>query len=162
MNCNNNMIYTPSGGEFEPAVSHSENGNMKIADRMHSRPLCSDTRLMQSSVAAATVGRRQTGLTSSSPQTAQTSENGISLTPETLSNTDFLPAYLTQYIGHWIRADFFIGTAIEQQVGILKEVGASYIILDAIEPATLIVCDIYSLKFVTIILDDDFTRLMRV
>jgi hypothetical protein len=85
----------------------------------------------------------------------------ISLTPETLTNTSFLPAYLSQYIGHWIRADFFIGESIEQRVGVLHEVGASYFIIEAIEPQTLIVCDMFSVKFVTIVLDDEFSRLLR-
>ena len=71
----------------------------------------------------------------------------ISLRPETMTNTDFLPAYLNQYLGNWVRAEFFIGDTIEQRVGVLHEVGASYIIIEAIEPQTLIVCDIFSLRF---------------
>ncbi len=90
-----------------------------------------------------------------------TGSQSISFTPETLTNMSFLPAYLSQYIGHWVRADFFIGETIEQRVGVLHEVGASYFILEAIEPQTLLVCDMYSVKFVTIILDDDLSRLAR-
>ncbi len=90
-----------------------------------------------------------------------TGTQSISFTPETLTNMSFLPAYLSQYIGHWVRADFFIGETIEQRVGVLHEVGASYFILEAIEPQTLIVCDMFSVKFVTIILDDDLSRLAR-
>ena len=90
-----------------------------------------------------------------------TGTQSISFTPETLTNMSFLPAYLSQYIGHWVRADFFIGETIEQRVGVLHEVGASYFILEAIEPQTLLVCDMFSVKFVTIILDDDLSRLAR-
>lgn len=90
-----------------------------------------------------------------------TISQSISFTPETLTNMSFLPAYLSQFIGHWIRADFFIGDTIEQRVGVLHEVGASYFILEAIEPQTLLVCDMFSVKFVTIILDDDLSRLAR-
>lgn len=92
---------------------------------------------------------------------ATTASQSISFTPETLTNMSFLPAYLSQFIGHWIRADFFIGDTIEQRVGVLHEVGASYFILEAIEPQTLLVCDMFSVKFVTIILDDDLSRLAR-
>lgn len=92
---------------------------------------------------------------------ATTASQSISFTPETLTNMIFLPAYLSQFIGHWIRADFFIGDTIEQRVGVLHEVGASYFILEAIEPQTLLVCDMFSVKFVTIILDDDLSRLAR-
>lgn len=88
------------------------------------------------------------------------SMNEISITPETLTNIDFLPAYLSQHVGKWIRADFLIGGSLEERVGILNEVGASYIIIQAIEPATLVVCDMFSIKFVTIILDEDYTKLM--
>lgn len=88
------------------------------------------------------------------------SMSDISYTPETLTNIDFLPAYLSQHVGKWIRADFLVGNSIEQRVGILNEVGASYIIIQAIEPATLIVCDMFSIKFVTIIMDDEYSKLM--
>lgn len=83
------------------------------------------------------------------------SQSTLSFRPETLTNADFIPAYLTQYIGKWIRADFLIGDSIEQRVGILEDVGASYIILNAIEPDTLVVCDLFAIKFVTIILNDE-------
>lgn len=87
----------------------------------------------------------------------------ISIQPESLTNSDFLPAYLKQFIGKWIRADFLIGDAIEQRVGILEDVGASYIILNAIEPATLVVCDLFAIKFVTIVLDDsEYPKLLLV
>lgn len=87
----------------------------------------------------------------------------ISIQPESLTNSDFLPAYLKQFIGKWIRADFLIGNSIEQRVGILEDVGASYIILNAIEPATLIVCDLFAVKFVTVVLDDsEYPKLLLV
>ena len=91
------------------------------------------------------------------------SQNTISLRPESMTNSDFLPAYLMQYIGKWIRADFLVGNSIEQRVGILEDVGASYIILNAIEPETLVVCDLFAIKFVTIILnDDEYPKLLLV
>lgn len=90
------------------------------------------------------------------------SGNTISLRPETMTNTDFLPAYLKQFIGRWVRCEFFIGDAVEQRVGVLHDVGASYIIIDVIEPQTLVVCDIFSLRFVTIVLDEEYGRLLKV
>ncbi len=88
--------------------------------------------------------------------------NTVSLRPETMTNTDFLPAYLKQFIGRWVRCEFFIGDTVEQRVGVLHDVGASYIIIDVIEPQTLIVCDIFSLRFVTIVLDEEYGRLLKV
>ena len=70
-----------------------------------------------------------------------TGSNSISFTPETVTNPDFLPAYLSKFIGKWIRADFLIGNGIEQRVGILHDVGASYIIMQAIGA-----CNIGSLR----------------
>lgn len=90
------------------------------------------------------------------------SGNTISLRPETMTNTDFLPAYLRQFIGRWVRCEFFIGDTVEQRVGVLHDVGASYIIIDVIEPQTLVVCDIFSLRFVTIVLDEEYGRLLKV
>ena len=86
-------------------------------------------------------------------------QQNSSVRPESLTNPDFLPAYLRTIVGKWVRVDFLIGGGIEQRVGILEEVGASYIILNVIEPATLLVCDMFSIKFITVVLDDDFTKL---
>ena len=88
--------------------------------------------------------------------------NTISLRPETMTNTDFLPAYLRQFIGRSVRCALFIGDPVDQRVGVLHDVGASYIIIDVIEPQTLVVCDIFSLRFVTIVLDEEYGRLLKV
>ncbi len=98
----------------------------------------------------------------SNMMTTAPSGNTISLRPETMTNTDFLPAYLKQFVGRWVRCEFFIGDSVEQRVGVLHDVGASYIIIDVIEPQTLVVCDIFSLRFVTIVLDEEYGRLLRV
>jgi hypothetical protein len=87
--------------------------------------------------------------------------NTVSFTPETLTNIEFMPAYLHKHIGKWIRAEFFFGDTIEQRVGILVDVGATYIIIQSIEPATIVVCDIFSIKFVTIVLDNDYHKLIE-
>mgnify|MGYP002514947196 CR=1 FL=1 len=52
-----------------------------------------------------------------------------------------------------------IGNNLEQEVGILMEVGASYIVLKSLEPDTVIVCDMFSIKFVTIIYSDEYEKL---
>lgn len=85
--------------------------------------------------------------------------NSESLMPETLTNTAFLPGYLNQHLGRWVRVESLIGDELLERVGILREVGASYIILQAIEPATIVVLDMYSIKSVTIVLDNEFSRL---
>lgn len=80
-----------------------------------------------------------------------------SLVPETVTNAEFFPAYLRKFIGYWIRAEFFMGDQAEHYSGQLLDVGASYIVIRISEPSSLIVCDLFSLKFVTIALwDNDF------
>ena len=69
------------------------------------------------------------------------------------------PAFLRQYIGRLVRVEFLIGTNfLEDRIGILLEVGNSYIVLRSIQDGNLIYCDIYSIKFVTISLNPYITN----
>ena len=50
-----------------------------------------------------------------------------------------------------MRVEFLIGTNnLTDRIGILDDVGASYILLRSIESDNLIYCDIYAIKFITI------------
>lgn len=71
--------------------------------------------------------------------------------PEILTNSIYTPAFLREQIGKLLRVEFLIGTNnLVDRIGILEDVGASYIVLRSIESDTLVYCDIYSIKFVTI------------
>lgn len=71
--------------------------------------------------------------------------------PETLTNNMFTPAFLREQIGKLVRVEFLIGTNnLTDRVGILEDVGASYILLRSVESGNLLYCDIYSIKFVVI------------
>ncbi|HIU51104.1 MAG TPA: hypothetical protein IAB70_00530 [Candidatus Merdicola faecigallinarum] len=71
--------------------------------------------------------------------------------PEILTNNAYTPAFLRQQIGKLVRVEFLIGTNnLTDRIGILEDVGASYILLRALESDTLTYADIYSIKFVTI------------
>ena len=71
--------------------------------------------------------------------------------PEILTNSIYTPAFLREQIGKLMRVEFLIGTnSLTDRVGILEDVGASYILLRSIESNNLVYCDIYSIKFVTI------------
>ena len=49
------------------------------------------------------------------------------------------------------KVEFLIGTNnLTDRIGVLEDVGASYILLRSVESNNLIYCDIYSIKFVTI------------
>ncbi len=71
--------------------------------------------------------------------------------PEILTNNIYTPAFLRQQIGKLVRVEFLIGTNnLVDRIGILQDVGASYILLRSLESNTTTYADIYSIKFVTI------------
>lgn len=71
--------------------------------------------------------------------------------PETLKNPIYTPGFLRQQIGKLMRVEFLIGTNnLVDRIGILEQVGASYILLRSFENDSLVYCDIYSIKFITI------------
>lgn len=72
-------------------------------------------------------------------------------TPEILTNPIYTPAFLREQIGKLMRVEFLIGTNnLVDRIGILEDVGASYILLRSFENDSLVYCDIYSIKFITI------------
>lgn len=71
--------------------------------------------------------------------------------PETLTNPIYTPAFLREQIGKLMRVEFLIGTnMLVDRIGILQDVGASYILLRSFENDSLVYCDIYAIKFITI------------
>ena len=71
--------------------------------------------------------------------------------PEILTNNIYTPAFLREQIGKLMRVEFLIGTNnLTDRVGILEDVGASYILLRSIENDNIVYCDIYAIKFITI------------
>ena len=71
--------------------------------------------------------------------------------PEILTNNIYTPAFLREQMGKLMRVEFLIGTNnLTDRIGILEDVGASYILLRSVESNNLVYCDIYSIKFVTI------------
>ena len=71
--------------------------------------------------------------------------------PEILTNPIYTPAFLREQIGKLMRVEFLIGTNnLVDRIGILDDVGASYILLRSFENDSLVYCDIYSIKFITI------------
>lgn len=74
--------------------------------------------------------------------------------PETLQNTAFVPGFLATQIGKLVRVEFLIGTTgpLVDRTGTLLEVGASYILIRPVETDDILMCDLYSIKFVNILL----------
>ena len=89
----------------------------------------------------------------------ETRENGNSLnsnSPEIMTNNIYTPAFLRENIGKLVRVEFLICTDnLVDRVGILEDVGASYILLRSIESSNLLYCDIYSIE------SDNLTLVIR-
>ncbi|MDP4109160.1 MAG: hypothetical protein Q8878_03925 [Bacillota bacterium] len=72
--------------------------------------------------------------------------------PPSTMDIDYIPGYLASNIGRNMRAEFIIGTnQYADRTGRLVRVGANYFVLEDVNSRTLIMCDLYSVKFVTII-----------
>ena len=76
----------------------------------------------------------------------------VSQAPPTVTNPFFLAGYLQRHIGRTVRVEFMLGTsgALTDRSGQLSEVGASYIVLRQYPSGFELVCDLYSIRFVTI------------
>jgi len=73
-------------------------------------------------------------------------------TPSTVESPYYTAGFLRNFIGCNMRVEFLIGTsgALVDRIGVLMEVGASYIVLQPFQTDDLLMCDLYSIKFVTI------------
>ncbi len=74
--------------------------------------------------------------------------------PTTVQSTMYTPGFLATQIGKLMRVEFLIGTngPLIDRVGTLIAVGASYILLRPTGSDDVLLCDIYSIRFVTILL----------
>jgi hypothetical protein len=72
--------------------------------------------------------------------------------PMSLRNPYQSQGYLQQHIGQNMRVQFLIGSngPLVDRTGVLVEVGESYIVLQPTNTDDLLMCDLYSIKFVTI------------
>ena len=73
-------------------------------------------------------------------------------TPSTVQSPYYTAGFLRNFLGRNMRVEFLIGTsgALVDRMGVLVEVGASYIVLRPLLTDNLLMCDLYSIKFVTI------------
>jgi hypothetical protein len=73
-------------------------------------------------------------------------------TPTTVESPYYTAGFLRNFLGKNMRVEFLIGTTgpLVDRIGVLVEVGASYIVLRPYLTDDLLMCDLYSIKFVTI------------
>jgi len=67
-----------------------------------------------------------------------------------VNNTLYNQGWLKTQIGKFINIDFAIGNMYIDRQGILQEVGISYIVIKESGTNDIVLCDIYSIKFVTV------------
>lgn len=72
--------------------------------------------------------------------------------PQTVQNPYYTAGYLRKFIGRDVRIEFLIGTGgpLIDRIGRLLEVGASYIVINPFRTNDTLICDLYSIKFVTV------------
>jgi hypothetical protein len=71
--------------------------------------------------------------------------------PPPATEEGFIPAFLRRNIGRYVRAEFILGTSqYTDRTGRIIEVGTNYFVLEDVNAQTEIMCDLYSVKFVTI------------
>lgn len=75
---------------------------------------------------------------------------------------DMLYDFLSSHIGKLLRVDFLIGDRLESRKGKLLNVGKEYIVLKLFQNGCTVICDINSIKFVTVVHDNDISKLRKI
>ena len=71
--------------------------------------------------------------------------------PPPATQEGFIPYYLASNIGRPARAEFIVGASqYMDKTGVIKEVGVNYFVLHDTNARADVMCDLYSVKFVTI------------
>jgi len=84
------------------------------------------------------------------------STSGNNLNPEMepatsiINNPLYTQGWLIAHIGKYIKIEFSIGNMFIDREGILQEVGISYVIIKEAGTNDIVLCDIYSIKFITV------------
>ncbi len=90
------------------------------------------------------------------PPPAENQEFQIAPGSPIQNNPLYNQGWLQQQIGKYIKVGFLLGTNLFQdRTGILQEVGISFIVLKETSTNDLLMCDMYSIKFVTVYSNQD-------
>ena len=73
------------------------------------------------------------------------------------SNKNFMkiPEFLERYINQVMKVEFLTGNYIVEKIGRLIAAGENYIVLHLLEQRVIVVCESSSIKYITILLDDN-------
>ena len=75
--------------------------------------------------------------------------------PETLTNPVFLPAFLKNHIGKLVKIESLVGECLQAKIGTLLQVGADFVVIKLNQNCSSMVIEGRSIKFITIIHDND-------
>lgn len=75
-----------------------------------------------------------------------------------LSDTAYMPAFLKTARGKLVRVESLIGGCLESRVGVLLDVGADYIVLKLYRGCSTMICELSSIKYITVIHDNDLNK----
>lgn len=116
-------------------------------------------RQVQQPAAAVSPAQQESPIMPQTPMQQTPIQQGGFAMPETrqgpppATEKGYIPNYLASNIGKSVRAEFIIGTSqYADKTGILSEVGINYFVLHDVNSRTDTMCDLYSVKFVTVLL----------
>ena len=99
--------------------------------------------------------RNTTDPATQTTQTTQTTQGGQTMFqqgPPPAMDYGYIAGYLSRNIGKNVKAEFLLGSnQFVDKTGILREVGINYFVLEDYISHALIMCDLYSVRFVTIL-----------
>ena len=82
-----------------------------------------------------------------------------SYVPETLTNPVFLPAFLKNHIGKLVKIESLVGECLQVKIGTLLQVGADFVVIKLSQNCSSMVIEGRSIKFITIIHDNDTKKI---
>jgi len=113
--------------------------------KSNSAAKCSQTKTSERS-SLKTASGLSTAQRNSMDSNAMLDEQG----PPPVTDKNYIVGYLSRNIGKNVRAEFVVGTnQFVDKTGILREVGVNYFVLEDYISHARIMCDLYSVKFVT-------------
>ncbi len=76
-----------------------------------------------------------------------------------LSDTAYMPGFLKTMTGKLVRVESLIGGCLESRVGTLLQVGADYIVLKLYQSCSTMICESSSVRYITVIHDNDMNKI---
>lgn len=71
----------------------------------------------------------------------------------------YMPDILRETIGKVVRIESLVGGCLESRIGTLIKVGADYVVLKLYQSCSTMICEASSIKYVTVIHDNDINKI---